>query len=404
MAFTRFEEDPVMAVDPRIIDTLTRYGEPTDGNIWFVQNSAVIYHRAVERIAAKAGIVFGEPTILRAERDETAILVRGRLGDRWDYDVGEAHVGVNYRVTGRQAAYPWAMALKRGRDRLILKLIGLHGLLYSEEEADEFRREGGGPPAPDMAGMDRKDVMAAAEANGVVDLPDGEVTRDAALRRKVESSTIGRKIAACKTIGALDTLVKSEPYLTYLEGLAPDVRDWVRRIQKERAASLPREDQEALIEEITDRYAEATTLVELDDTSDAYADRMTALTMANRERILDCLDLAKRRIRDAAAAQEAAHDHAKALDDDHAKALDDTFDSVDDYRNHVEWLCTRVPTDVPGERLKAFWNETKPIRAKLGMTPEATRALMSKVSVTLEQSGVPTRHTAKAQPQPAAVN
>lgn len=385
------------AVDPRITAVLTNYGEPVDGNIWFVQGSAVIYHRAVERIAAKAGIAFAEPTILRAERDEAAILVRGRLGDRWDYDVGEAHIGVNYRVTGRQAAYPWAMALKRGRDRLILKLIGLHGLLYSEEEADEFRQD-----APDMAGKDRKEVMAAAEANGVVDLPDGEVTRDAALRRKVESSTIGRKIAACKTIGALDRLANSEPYLTYLEGLAPDVRDWVRRIQKQRAASLPHEDQEALIEEVTDRYAEATTVVELADTNDAYAERMTALTMANRERIQDCLDLAKRRIRDAAAAQEAAHDRAKALDHDRAKALDDTFDSVDDYRNHVEWLCTRVLTDVPGERLKTFWNETKPVRAKLGMTVEATRALMSKVSVALEQSGVPTRLTSKAQPQPAA--
>lgn len=370
---------------------------------WSVQGNRIVRHRALERLAAAKQIEFDPPQIIRAEAEEAVVLVSGSLPgsrSRKEWSFGEARINVNYRVSGRQAAYVYAMAEKRGKDRVLLKLCKLEA--YSEEEADEFRREGDAPPSTDMAGKDRKDVMAAAEANGVVDLPDGEVTRDAALRRRVESSTIGRKIAACKTIGALDRLANSEPYLTYLEGLAPDVRDWVRRIQKQRAASLPHEDQEALIEEVTDRYAEATTVVELADTNDAYAERMTALTMANRERIQDCLDLAKRRIRDAAAAQEAAHDRAKALDHDRAKALDDTFDSVDDYRNHVEWLCTRVLTDVPGERLKTFWNETKPVRAKLGMTVEATRALMSKVSVALEQSGVPTRLTSKAQPQPAA--
>ena len=38
-------------------------------------------------------------------------------------------------------AYPWAMAEKRAKDRVILKLIGLHGLVYSEQEADEFKSE-----------------------------------------------------------------------------------------------------------------------------------------------------------------------------------------------------------------------------------------------------------------------
>jgi hypothetical protein len=33
------------------------------------------------------------------------------------------------------------MAEKRAKDRVILKLIGLHGLAYSEEEADDFKQE-----------------------------------------------------------------------------------------------------------------------------------------------------------------------------------------------------------------------------------------------------------------------
>src|SRR4051794_18231803 len=116
--------------EERVRDILERFGEDMSAT-WMVQGTRVILHQAVERIAAKAGILFEEPTVLRAERDEAVILVRGRMGDRWDYDVGEALVNVNYRVSGKQAAYVWAMALKRGRDRLVLKLIGVHGLVYS---------------------------------------------------------------------------------------------------------------------------------------------------------------------------------------------------------------------------------------------------------------------------------
>src|SRR5215213_8503272 len=106
-------------IDPKIVEILSAYDESADGgaggNLWFVQGQAVILHKCVERIAARAKIVFEEPQIIRAEREEAVILVRARLGDRWDYDIGEALVNVNYRVSGRQAAYVFAMALKRGR-------------------------------------------------------------------------------------------------------------------------------------------------------------------------------------------------------------------------------------------------------------------------------------------------
>src|SRR3954469_11297560 len=135
--------------DQQIADILAKYGEPIAGNIWRVQGQAVIYHKALERIAAQAGIVFGPPTILRAERDEAVILVTGSMGERTEWSIGEALVNVNYRISGRQAAYVYAMAEKRAKDRVILKLIGLHRLLYSEEEADEFKT--GRPPSIERA-------------------------------------------------------------------------------------------------------------------------------------------------------------------------------------------------------------------------------------------------------------
>src|SRR4051795_907348 len=123
--------------DQQIADILAKYGEPIAGNIWRVQGQAVIYHKALERIAAQAGVAFAPPTLLRAERDEAVVLVTGSLGERTEWSIGEALVNVNYRVSGRQAAYVYAMAEKRAKDRVILKLVGLHGLLSSEEEADE---------------------------------------------------------------------------------------------------------------------------------------------------------------------------------------------------------------------------------------------------------------------------
>jgi hypothetical protein len=131
-------------LDPRIAEILRTYGEdPSDqkGVIWDCHGTWVVYHKALERVAARANISFDAPTILRAERDEAVILCTARMGERVDWDIGEALIGVNYRVSGKQAAYVYAMALKRGRDRLILKLTGLHGLTYSEEESDDFRSQ-----------------------------------------------------------------------------------------------------------------------------------------------------------------------------------------------------------------------------------------------------------------------
>jgi hypothetical protein len=139
----------------QIGEILGRYGEPEVGNVWRVQGQAVIYHKTLERIAAQADICFDLPNIIRAEADEAVILVTGHLGERMEWSIGEAKVNVNYRVTGRQAAYVYAMAEKRAKDRVILKLIGLHGLLYSEDEADDFKngRPDPGPEPEPEAGI-----------------------------------------------------------------------------------------------------------------------------------------------------------------------------------------------------------------------------------------------------------
>src|SRR5215208_5965500 len=119
--------------DKKIAEVLAKFGEPMAGNVWRVQGQAVIYHKALERIAAQAQIQFEPPSIVRAERDEAVLLVVGRMGERAEWSIGEALVGVNCHVPEPEAAYAYAMAEKRAKDRVILKLIELPDVVSSEE-------------------------------------------------------------------------------------------------------------------------------------------------------------------------------------------------------------------------------------------------------------------------------
>lgn len=127
----------------KVVELLKELGLATQGNVWNpVRNNKSLYvikHKVLEQIAAHKGITFDLPEILEADGQAklATILVRGRLGDKAEWSIGEASPH-NYKTTDKQPAYPWAMAEKRAKDRVILKLVGLHGDVYSEDEADEF--------------------------------------------------------------------------------------------------------------------------------------------------------------------------------------------------------------------------------------------------------------------------
>lgn len=206
----------MMSSDKKIADVLAKFGEPMAGNVWRVQGTAVIYHKALERIAAQAKIAFDPPTIVRAERDEAVILVSGRMGERMEWSIGEALVGTNYRVSGKQAAYVYAMAEKRAKDRVILKLIELHGLVYSEEEADEFRNS---RPMDTADAQPKIEVEVSAPADGIED-------------------DLKRKIAKAKTINAVTDLMLQADTQRALNDLPEGVRDEIREFAKARLVEL----------------------------------------------------------------------------------------------------------------------------------------------------------------------
>lgn len=210
--------------DKQIADILGRYGEPFAGNVWRVSGNAVIYHKALERIAAQAKIEFERPQVLRAERDEAVLLVTGHIpatnvvngtsiqSRRTEWSIGEALVNVNYKVSGKQPAFVYAMAEKRAKDRVILKLIELHGLVYSEEEADEFKESAQNNNSPTQ-----DSIVSDAE------------------RR---ASDLKRKISALKTTDVVTDFMTQAETQTALADLPQALKDQVRDHAKARMVAL----------------------------------------------------------------------------------------------------------------------------------------------------------------------
>jgi hypothetical protein len=118
-----------------VIDVLKEIGETAKTSTWDCHGTRVILHKALEKIAAKKGIAFDAPVHLVTDpaNKQVAIQVNGRLGEMEAWSIGEVS------PANCKNAYPFAMAEKRAKDRVILKLAGLHGYVYSEDEAEDFK-------------------------------------------------------------------------------------------------------------------------------------------------------------------------------------------------------------------------------------------------------------------------
>ena len=122
-----------------VIDVLKEIGETAKTSTWDCHGTRVILHKALEKIAAKKGIIFDPPVHLVTDpaNKQVAIQVTGRLIA--DFGIMEAWSIGEVSPANCKNAYPFAMAEKRAKDRVILKLAGLHGYVYSEDEAEDFK-------------------------------------------------------------------------------------------------------------------------------------------------------------------------------------------------------------------------------------------------------------------------
>lgn len=121
---------------------MNTYGVASD-EVWEVRPKVwAIKHAALERVAAEQGVVFDRPAVLEinSEKKIAVLCVFGTLKDRTEWSVGEAAPHNN------KNGYPAAMAEKRAKDRVTLKLLNAHGAIYSDSEADDFTQTSGVAP------------------------------------------------------------------------------------------------------------------------------------------------------------------------------------------------------------------------------------------------------------------
>tara|TARA_R100000426_G_scaffold45823_1_gene34501 strand:- start:718 stop:1443 length:726 start_codon:yes stop_codon:yes gene_type:complete len=113
-------------------DLIDKVGMTEQEATWDCHGSTIIKHEALERIADYVGITFEVPTTIESNLEKGIFCVHyvGTDGDKMSESYGEATPQNNKNL------YASAMAEKRAKDRVILKLIGVSGHVYSSEEAD----------------------------------------------------------------------------------------------------------------------------------------------------------------------------------------------------------------------------------------------------------------------------
>ena len=96
----------------------------------------IITHDACEKIAAKEDIEFSLPQVHADNNSDVAMVGSAKKGDKVVWSTGEASPRNN------KNPYNWAMAEKRLKDRLTLKIISAYQWgIYSDVEADDFKKK-----------------------------------------------------------------------------------------------------------------------------------------------------------------------------------------------------------------------------------------------------------------------
>jgi len=191
-------------LDPRIEAVRAKYDLAADDFWQIPQNKQwVCKHAALEVVATKANVEWSMPQIIQADTASgiAALAVSGKMGDRMEWATGEASPKNN------KNAYPWAMAEKRAKDRVILKLVGIHGLVYSEDEMPDEPRT-----------TDQRSEQGKREANRA----DKPVSA-AEMKRGLDA--IQQDLLDCPTISEVNKCAKIWAAIMDRDGWSKDYRD-----------------------------------------------------------------------------------------------------------------------------------------------------------------------------------
>lgn len=203
-----------MAVLPKNVkEILDKYGLGKE-SVWDCHGTWVMYHAPIEKIAAAAKVTYDDPIVIEADtKNKTAtIMMRGHLpSGASEVTFGEAS------PANCKNSYPWAMAEKRAKDRLVLKLVGLHGDVYGMDEADWDAET---PPA--------KTEKTATPAN---DTPS--ITPDTP---SITPEKIKDLIDKCSTKKAIENLIRK--HVDTINGFETNIRTDLKQHREKHQNSL----------------------------------------------------------------------------------------------------------------------------------------------------------------------
>ena len=123
-------------LDKRVTDILKTLGFNSKECLWDCHGAWVMYHRYIEIAGVKKKISIDDLSEIETNSEKGIVVIKCKasLDKMKVITYGEAS------PKNTRNAYPYAMAEKRAIDRAILKLIGLHGFIYSEDEMTESNK------------------------------------------------------------------------------------------------------------------------------------------------------------------------------------------------------------------------------------------------------------------------
>ena len=188
---------------PENLEKLRKEFKLNRDDFWEVRRGTwAITHKACEKIEDAINVEWQQPQLIETDSaSAVSMIVTGTAKNVTKWATGEASPKNN------KNAYPWAMAEKRAKDRVIIKLAGVSGDLYSDSEADDFKK-------PEPKQTPRGEVSA---------LDQGEKTnRDA----KADYNRLLAPLQQCRTFDDLRDW--KEMFSDDLEAMPEDHRESLR--------------------------------------------------------------------------------------------------------------------------------------------------------------------------------
>ena len=150
-------------LDDRVKTILKELGLDPKQCLWDCHGTWVMYHRYIEQAGAKNKI---EYDLTEIETNSVAGVVCIKCTASIGINGGKAKCITYGEASPKNTknSYPYAMAEKRAIDRAILKLLGLHGFIYSEDEMDlsQTNKQKIGPSDDEALGTFEEQIKNAA--------------------------------------------------------------------------------------------------------------------------------------------------------------------------------------------------------------------------------------------------